>query len=59
MIIVAQVLASASPYKVIHVLDENNHTYYLGMVKDCPVNLYNLEVYCVTGCYIKIKHKEQ
>lgn len=52
--IVAEVLAKASPRKVIHILDKDNTTYYFGMVKDCPVELYNLKVYGVAGCYVRI-----
>lgn len=52
--IVAEVLAKASPRKLIHILDKDNTTYYLGMVKDCPVELYNLKVYDVAGCYVRI-----
>ena len=55
--IVAEVLVRASPRKVIHILDKDNTTYYLGMVRDCPVELYNLKVYDVAGYYIRI-HKE-
>ena len=52
--ILAEVLAKASPRKFIHILDKDNTTYYLGMVKDCPVELYNLKVYDVAGCYVRI-----
>ena len=52
--IVAEVLAKASPRKVIHILDKDNTTYYFGMVKDCPVELYNLEVYDIAGCYVRV-----
>lgn len=55
--VVAEVLARASPRKFIHILDKDNTTYYLGMVRDCPVKLYNLKVYDIAGCYIRI-HKE-
>lgn len=52
--ILAEVLAKASSRKFIHILDKDNTTYYLGMVKDCPVELYNLKVYDVAGCYVRI-----
>lgn len=52
--IVAEVLARASPRKLIHILDKDNKTYYFGMVRDCPVKLYDLKVYDIAGCYIRI-----
>ena len=57
--IVAEVLAKASPRKVIHILDKDNTTYYFGMVKDCPVELYNLEVYDIAGCYVRIRQSNK
>ena len=57
--IVAEVLAKASPRKVIHILDKDNTTYYFGMVKDCPVELYNLEVYDIAGCYVRVRQSNK
>ena len=57
--IVAEVLAKASPRKVIHILDKDNTTYYCGMVKDCPVEFYNLEVYDIASCYIRVRQSNK
>ena len=57
--IVAEVLAKAAPRKVIHILDKDNTTYYFGMVKDCPVELYNLEVYDIAGCYVRVRQSNK
>lgn len=57
--IVAEILAKSSPRKFIHILDKDNTTYYLGMVKDCPVELYNLEVYDIAGCYVRIRQSNK
>ena len=57
--IVAEVLAKSSPRKVIHILDKDNTTYYFGMVKDCPVELDNLEVYDIAGCYVRVRQSNK
>lgn len=57
--IVAEVLAKASPRKVIHILDKDNTIYYFGMVKDCPVEFYNLEVYDVASCYVRVRQSNK
>lgn len=57
--IVAEVLAKASPRKVIHILDDNKKCYYFGMVKDCPVEFYNLEVYDVASCYVRVRQSNK
>lgn len=57
--IVAEVLAKASPRKVIHILDESKKCYYFGMVKDCPVEFYNLEVYDVASCYVRVRQSNK
>lgn len=59
--IVAEILAKSSPRKVIHILDEDKKTYFTGMVKDCPAELYNMEVYDTAQWFVRvksIKHKE-
>ena len=56
--ILAEFLAKSSPRKFIHVLDKDIHTYYTGLVKDCPVELYNLKVYDVAGCYVRVKEEK-
>ena len=53
--IVAEILAKSSPRKVIHIIDEDKNSYFAGMVKDCPLELYNLEVYDTAGCYVRVK----
>ena len=52
--IVAEVLAKSSPRKVIHIQDDSKKCYFAGMVKDCPVEFYNLEVYDIAGCYVRV-----
>lgn len=59
--IVAEILAKSSPRKVIHIIDENGDSYFSGMIKDCPVELYNMEVYDTAQWFVRvksIKHKE-
>lgn len=53
--IVAEILAKASPRKVIHINDENNKNYFCGKVMDCPVELYNLEVYDTAQWFVRVK----
>lgn len=53
--IVAEVLAKSSPRKVIHINDENNKNYFCGKVMDCPVELYNLEVYDIAQWFVRVK----
>lgn len=53
--IVAEVLAKASPRKVIHIIDDSGESFFYGMVKDCPVEFYNLEVYDVASCYVRVR----
>jgi len=53
--IVAEILAKSSPRKVINILDENDESYFCGKVKDCPVELYNLEVYDTPQWFVRVK----
>lgn len=53
--IVAEVLAKASPRKVIHIIDDSGESYFCGMVKDCPVEFYNLEVYDTARWFVRVK----
>lgn len=55
--IVAEVLAKASPRKVIHINDENNKNYFCGKVMDCPVELYNLEVYDIAQWFVRVRSR--
>lgn len=57
--IVAEILAKASPRKVIHIQDESKKCYYYGMVKDCPVEFYNLEVYDVTSRRVRVRQSNK
>lgn len=57
--IVAEVLAKASPRKVIHIQDDSKKCYYFGMVKDCPLELYNLEVYDVASRYVRVRQSNK
>ena len=53
--IVAEILAKSSPRKVIHIIDETGESYFCGMVKDCPVELYSLEVYDTARWFVRVK----
>lgn len=56
--ILAEFLAKSSPRKIIHILDEDKNSYFIGLVKDCPVELYGLKVYDVAGCYVRVKEEK-
>lgn len=53
--IVAEILAKSSPRKVIHIIDESDESYFCGMVKDCPVECYSLEVYDTARWFVRVK----
>ena len=53
--IVAEILAKSSPRKIIHIMDENAISCFYGMVKDCPVELYNLEVYDIAQWFVRVR----
>lgn len=53
--IVAEILAKSSPRKVIHIIDDSGESYFCGMVKDCPVELYALEVYDTARWFVRVK----
>jgi len=53
--IVAEVLAKSSPRKVIHIIDDSGESFFCGMVKDCPVELYGLEVYDTARWFVRVK----
>jgi hypothetical protein len=57
--IVAEVLAKSSPRKIIHIIDENEKSYFVGMVKDCPVEFYNLEVYDYAQWFVRIRQSNK
>lgn len=59
--IVAEILAKSSPRKVIHIIDDSGESYFCGMVKDCPVELYGLEDYDTARWFVRVKsvkHKD-
>ena len=53
--IVAEILAKSSPRKVIHIIDDSGESYFCGMVKDCPVELYALEAYDTARWFVRVK----
>ena len=57
--IVAEFLAKSSPRKVIHINDENNKNYFCGKVMDCPVELYNLEVYDTAQWFVRVHSRPE
>ena len=57
--IVAEILAKSSPRKVINILDENDESYFCGKVKDCPVELYNLEVYDTPQWFVRVHSRSE
>lgn len=52
--IVAEILAKSSPRKIINIYEQDN-SLFNGTVKDCPVELYNLEVLAVSQWVIRVK----